>query len=112
MKYYIEDEMKTIREGLEKTVLNWSGISTRKMFGCPCYKANDKLFAFLVTNGIIITKLTEAERKKISNQYESKPFKAGNKTINTWIQIPVNDAEEITNLIPLVKKSYNTAIKE
>jgi hypothetical protein len=47
MKYYSEDQMNDIRMKVEEEILKWEGISTKKMFGCPCYKVNDKLFGFL-----------------------------------------------------------------
>jgi hypothetical protein len=49
MKYYSEEETKEIRIALETEVLRWSKVTTRKMFGCPCYKVSDKLFVFLAT---------------------------------------------------------------
>ena len=112
IKYYIEDEMKAIREGFEEEILTWPHIGTKKMFGCPCYKANDKLFAFLVTRGIVLTKLSDSERKNISKRHDTKPFQAGKKTMNTWIQLPVDEVENITKLMPLVKKSYQAALEQ
>ena len=55
IKYYSEEETKELRLAIEKEVLNWAHVSTKKMFGCPCYQAKGKLFVFLVTNGIVIT---------------------------------------------------------
>ena len=104
--------MKSIREGFEEKVLSWSKITTRKMFGCPCYKANDKLFAFLVTGGIVLTKISESERDKISKRYSTTPFQAGKKTMNAWVQIPVNEVEDLSELMPYVRKSYKAALKE
>ncbi len=104
--------MKNIREGFEEKVLTWLNISTRKMFGCPCYKANDKLFAFLVTGGIVLTKLSEPERNNISKRYNTTPFQAGKKTMNAWIQIPVNEIEDLSELIAFVEKSYKAALEE
>ncbi len=52
MQYYSEEETKEIRLAFESEVLNWGRVSFKKMFGCPCYKVNEKLFEFLVTKGI------------------------------------------------------------
>lgn len=77
MKYYSEEETKELRQALEEQVLNWTGVTKKKMFGCPCYKANEKLFAFLVTNGIVITKLQPSDREEQVNTEPatSKPGK-------------------------------------
>ena len=58
MKYYDEEKMHDIRLKIDKEVLSWSNVTTKKMFGCPCYKYKDKLFAFLVTEGVVLTKLS------------------------------------------------------
>jgi hypothetical protein len=110
LKYYDDSEMKNLREIFEEEVLQWPGITTKKMFGCPCYKANDKLFAFLVTKGIVLTKLSEPERKNISKQYNTTPFQAGKKTMSAWIQTQVKEIEDLSELIPYVKKSYKAAL--
>lgn len=112
MKYYDESEMKALREIFEKEVLQWPEITTKKMFGCPCYKANDKLFAFLVTGGIVLTRLSDAERNKISKRYKSTPFQAGKKTMKAWVQTPVKEIEDLSEMMPYVKKSYKAALKE
>jgi len=55
MKYYSEEDMKDLRRVFEKEVLSWPEVSTKRMFGCPCYQADKRLFAFLVTDGLVIT---------------------------------------------------------
>lgn len=62
MKWYIEEETKELRQALEKEILKWPHVDYKKMFGCPCYLANGKMFAGLVTKGLIITKLNEIEK--------------------------------------------------
>ena len=64
MKWYIEEQTKDLRQALEKIILGWYKVTYRKMFGCPCYLANGKMFAGLVTKGVIITKLNEIPRNK------------------------------------------------
>ncbi len=112
MQYYSEDEMKDIRIAFEETVLQWPKVSTKKMFGCPCYKANNKLFAFLVTGGVVFTKLSETDRESVSNQFKTTPFQAGKKSINKWPQVSIQDKAELSNIILFVEKSYNAALNE
>ena len=80
MKYYSEDEMKALRLAFEEEVLKWDQIDTKKMFGCPCYQANGKLFVFLVTKGVVITQLNEEDKNSLVKQFSTTPFKAGKKT--------------------------------
>ena len=112
MKYYIEEEMQEIRTALEDEVLTWSNVTTKKMFGCPCYKANNKLFTFLVTGGVVLTKLSEADRESLYSSFKTSPFQAGKKTVNNWPQITIKDRSELSKIIPFVEKSYNTAMNE
>ena len=111
MKYYSEDEMKEIRVVLENEVLNWPGVTTKKMFGCPCYKANNKLFGFVVTNGIVLTKLSDTEQVEVRKEFKSEPFQAGKRTVNGWPRIQINNRNEPEKILPSIKKSYENAVK-
>ena len=57
MKYYNEEKMKNFRLIIEKEILSWPNVTAKKMYGCPCYKYKEKLFAFIVTDGIVLTKV-------------------------------------------------------
>ena len=106
MQYYSEVETKDIRLALESEVLNWGRVSFRKMFGCPCYKVNEKLFAFLVTKGIVFIGLNQSDRAELSLKFQTTSFKAGSKVIKNWLQVSVNSVKELENLMPFVRKSY------
>ena len=54
------------------------------MFDSPFYKYKDKLFAFLVTEGIVLTKLNEKDKMKLSEEFEMKPFQALKRTMKNW----------------------------
>jgi len=109
MKYYSEEENKELRLAFEDIVLDWARVTKKKMFGCPCYKADEKLFTFLVTKGVVITKLNEKEREAVTNQFQTTPFQAGKKVVQNWIRIPVENKSDIDKIMPFVKKSYNNA---
>ena len=112
MKFYSEEETKNIRMVLEREVLNWFKVDFKKMFGCPCYTANGKLFVFLVTKGIVITHLGEEDRVKLSTDFMLKPFQAGSKSIKNWCQIYLEKPEALAKILPFVRKSYEEALKE
>jgi hypothetical protein len=111
MKYYSEDETKEIRAAFEREVFNWGQVSTKKMFGCPCYKVNNRLFAFLVTNGIVVTRLGQNEKEELSFKPGSTFFHTGKKYVKNWPQIPVRSIEELKTALPFVKESYKQALQ-
>lgn len=109
MKYYDEEEMHPIRTELEEEILSWEGVGTKKMFGCPCYMAGGKLFAFIVTGGVVITQCSEDDRTALSKRYETSPFSAGRKIVHKWVKVPVKSGSDVNMILPFVRKSYKLA---
>ena len=109
MKYYNESQMRGVRETLEANILKWPGVARKEMMGCLCYFRGRKFFAFLVTNGIVVTKLTKDDRSKLSEQMDSKPFEMAGKTSSKWIQVTVRKPGDLQPVLPYVRKSYEAA---
>ena len=109
MRYYREPATKKLRIAFEGEVLNWPEVSTKKMFGCPCYQARGKLFAFLVTSGIVITQLAGTDREALSKRYPTSAFRAGKKTVPRWVRLSLKKSRDLDGLIPFVRKSYEAA---
>ena len=107
MKYYDEVKMQNLRLRIEKEILSWPNVTTKKMFGCPCYKNKEKLFAFLVTDGIVLTKASEQDKMKLSKEFKIKPFQASTRKMKDWPQIPFNDSSNLEKIIPFIRNSYN-----
>jgi hypothetical protein len=107
MHYYNEEKMKNLRVRLETEILCWPNVTTKKMYGCPCYKYNEKLFAFLVTDGVVLTKTSELDKIKLSKEFIIKPFQAATKTMKGWPQIPLDETSDLKKIIAFIKKSYN-----
>lgn len=103
-----DNETYEIRLELEKHVLDWPDIIPKKMFGHHCYQSNRKLFAFIESNSIVITKLPKTERENIPKKYEAIHYQSGNRNIKHWIRFPVNNLDDINNIIPYMKKSYES----
>jgi len=112
MRYYSEAETKHLRTAFEDTVLRWPEVSTKKMFGCPCYQVRGKLFAFLVTGGIVITRLPDRGRKALSQVVPTGSFRAGKKTVARWVTLRVKATKDLDRLMPFVKKSYRSALRD
>lgn len=106
MRYYLEEKTHKLREKVEKEVLGWPKVSTKKMFGCPCYKRDGKLFASLVTEGIVITHISDEDREKLSRLFQTGPFHAGKRIVDSWLRIPIININDIDKIMPFVRKSY------
>ncbi len=109
MQYYNEEKMKNIRVRLEKEVLSWPAVTTKKMYGCPCYKHNEKLFAFLVTDGVVLTKASEQDKMRLSKEFLVKPFQASSRTMKGWPQIPLDETSDLKKILFFIKESYNNS---
>jgi len=107
MQYYNEEKMKNFRLKIEKEIFNWPGVTTKKMYGCPCYKYKHKLFAFLVTDGVVLTKTSEQDKVDLSEKFKIKPFQAATRTMKNWPQIPLNEKSDYTKIVSFIKNSYN-----
>jgi len=112
LRYYSEEKTKKLRLALEKEVLNWPQISTKKIFGCPCYQAKGKLFVFLVTKGIVITQLELTDRQELSRKRQTSFFQAGKKIVRNWVRLSIKNKDDLDEILPFVRKSYEEALKK
>ena len=112
MKYYSEEDTKDLRLAFEEKVLCWPQVSTKKMFGCPCYQSNGKLFTFLVTNGIVITQLAQADRETLSRQHQTTFFQAGKNFVQRWVRLSIKNKGDLDRIMPFVRKSYESALRK
>ncbi len=109
MKYYDEAAMDEVRKTLEADILEWPGVASKEMMGCLCYFRGKKFFAFLVTNGIVITKLPEEDRSKLATRGGSKPFDMAGRTASSWFQLSLKNSGDVRSILPYVEKSYKAA---
>jgi hypothetical protein len=107
MQYYNEDKMKNLRVRLEKEILSWPGVTTKKMYGCPCYKHKERLFAFLVTDGVVLTKASEQDKITLSKEFTIKPFQAATRTMKGWPRIPIDESSDLKKILIFIKNSYH-----
>src|SRR3989442_8083045 len=108
MKYYDEKKMAEIRKTFEKEVLNWKGVTSRKMMGGLCYLYNRKFIVFLVTNRVVVIKLSEKDQTLLKNKFGGKPFDMGGQTGNLWVT-PLKQPKDVRSLMPFVRKRYEEA---
>ena len=112
MKIYHEERMDPIKEAFEADVLLFPEVNPRKMMGCPCYMAGNKMFATIVDDAIVITKLDERDRDQLVDDHGAGPFTHGTKVMSKWMKVPVEREEDLVAVLPYVKRSYEAALKE
>lgn len=111
MPYYVESQAKELRELFEAQILHWPKVTTRKMFGCPAYLADGKLFAFLVSEGVVITQIRTHDREALADIYETEVFKAGEREITRWLKVNIGEEYgRFDRVMTLVRKSYDTVL--
>lgn len=110
MRYYSEGQTKNLRQAFEETVLDWPKISMKKMFGCPCYTVWNKLFAFFVTRGKVITQLTPTDRVKLTTRHRVTTFRAGKKHVQNWVRVALTDNRDLARVMPYVRRSYESVL--
>jgi hypothetical protein len=105
MKYFDEEKMGEIRKIFEKEVLEWKGVTSRPMMGCLCYFYNRKFIGFLVTNGIVLMKLSEKDQKEVKEKFGGKPFEMAGHTGRLWVT-PLIEPKDVKSVMPFVRKRY------
>jgi hypothetical protein len=110
VKLYHEERMDPIKEAFEADVLLFPDVNPHKMMGCPCYMAGNKMFATIVDDAIVITKLEEEDRARLEAEHGAGPFTHGTKIMSKWSKVPVEREEDLRDLLPYVKRSYEAAM--
>ncbi len=108
-RFYSETDTGELRRAFEGRVLRWPEVRAKTMFGCPAYRATDELFAFLVTEGVVITRLESGEREALSRRFRATPFRAGSRTVHDWIRVPLRGKDDLEGVLPLVRRSYEAS---
>lgn len=109
MKFYDEERMRGVRARFEGDVNDWPGVTSKEMMGCLCYFRGKRFFAFLVTDGIVLTRLADADRERAYARPGARPFEMAGKKASKWVQLPVRAPGDLKALLPLVRASYDGA---
>jgi hypothetical protein len=110
-RYYDEATMGEIRQAFETDVLAWAGVTTSKMFGCPCYRANGSMFAVILTGSLVLTELPPEVRGALPPELGATAFTAGPRKIEKWAQIPVGKSADLEPLMSYAELSYRRALE-
>jgi hypothetical protein len=101
--------MAKTREAFEKSVLRWRGVRSKEMMGCLTYFRGSKFFAFLVTNGIVLTRLPEDQRDALVKRMKGRPFVMAGRKVSTWIKVPLKKPGDTRLVLPYVRESYEAS---
>ena len=93
------------RKAFEAKVLRWKGVSSKPMMGCLCYFYNRKFIGFLVTDGIVLMKLSEKDQTTLKEKFGGKPFEMAGQTGRLWVT-PLKGAKDVRSVMPFVRKRY------
>jgi len=109
MKYYDEEKMVDIQKTFDAEVLTWKGVTSKPMMGCLCYFYNRKFIGFLVTNGVVLMKLSEKDQKEVKAKFGGKPFEMTGQTGRLWVT-PLKGPRDVRSVMPFVRKRYEAAL--
>ena len=110
MQYFDEQAGAGLREAFDDLVGGWEEeVSTVTMFGCPCYRANGKVFAALTTDSVALTRLPEDVRADLEAERETEPFDANGRATKKWIRVPT-DGSNLEEIERYVRASYEAAV--
>lgn len=110
MQYFDEQTGVALRDAFDDMVGGWEeDVSTVTMFGCPCYRANGKVFAVLATGGVALTRLPDDVRADLEAKRETEPFDANGRTTRKWVQVPT-DGSDLDGIERYVRASYDAAV--
>lgn len=105
-RYFEEATDGPLRDALA-ALARWPGVTQKKMMGCACFWVDDKMFAFVSKGRLVLTKLTPDERAGLGG--EAFFTEAGRPPIRKWVQVRIGEPEEIADLEPAVRRSYERA---
>ena len=110
MRYYEPEAMAKLRAAVEAEVMAWPLVTSKLMFGCPCYQAAGRMFAFLVTDGLVLTNLTAEAREELSAAVGGQPFTPGTRTMKGWLQVPLRAKKDLRPVASALRESYEIAL--
>ncbi len=109
MKYFDEEKMAEIRKAFDSEVLKWKDVVSRPMMGCLCYFHKRRFVCVLVTDRIIVMKLSDKDQAELKDKLGGKPFEMAGKTGRMWTT-PLKSAKDLKLVMPSVRKRYEEAV--
>ncbi|HZG87857.1 TfoX/Sxy family protein [Paenibacillus sp.] len=111
MSYYDERIGAPLRDAVDRLVGDWDGVSRKRMFGCPCYSAGGKIFAIVMSDGLVLTKLPAAEAVRRGSPLPVAPFRTETKNVPSWSKFAVGP-DDVAKLAAWIEEGYRAAVAE
>jgi hypothetical protein len=105
MKYFDEVKMADIQKAFDSEVLKWKGVTSKPMMGCQCYFRGRKFMCFLVTDGIVLMKLSDKDQEAVKTRFGGKPFEMAGQAGRLWVT-PLKSSKDLKQIMPFVRKRY------
>jgi len=105
MKYFDELKMADIQKAFDSELLEWKGVTSKPMMGCQCYFHGRKFLCFLVTDGIVLMKLSDRDQDTLKTMFGGKQFEMAGQTGRLWVT-PLKARQDLKQVMPFVKKRY------
>ena len=105
MKYFDELKMADIQKAFDSEVLEWKGVTSKAMMGCQCYFRGRKFICFLVTDGIVLMRLSDNDQEAMKTRFGGKRFDMAGQSGRLWVT-PLKTAKDLKQVMPFVKKRY------
>src|SRR2546430_16363794 len=86
MKYFDELKMADIQKAFDSEVLEWKGVTSKPMMGCQCYFRGRKFICFLVTDGIVLMKLSDKDQDALKTRFGGRAFENAGQTRQTMVK--------------------------
>jgi TfoX/Sxy family transcriptional regulator of competence genes len=101
-----ESNISAIKESIEQ----FSGVTTRPMFGYQCYSVGGKFFAGVGKNNKLIIRLSKDHQLQALGQKQLKirPFSHGAKM--GWVELDGSEVSNVDAAMVWIKKGYDNAL--
>ncbi len=96
---------------VKEELLSWPGVTTRRMFGCDTFFAGPKMFAFLLSDGLVV-KAAPEERDSLLARPNVEPMRMGNGVrFGDWLKVAIEQEADFDLAIDLAGRSLALVTK-
>lgn len=98
---------KAMQAAVEDHLLQWPGVTKRKIFGHDGYYVDGRLFAFIGERGIVVKPPAEEREALLARNGASgwSPDPRKDVTKANWIEAPCADEETVEALLPFLARA-------
>jgi hypothetical protein len=106
------DRGARLRCAVDDAVAGWLGVAARTTFGRPTRTADGTGFAVVLSDAVVLTRLSDDRRAELAGTAPAAPCRAGDRTVVTRTQVPVDGPAALESLRPYLTASDEAALAE